>query len=78
MYRSEEYRTMKLLVLGCSKKERTTFVKRLTKKTMKTSHGDMVFEMDEWVYSPSSNIPPVTFDVWNLSRNVCSKCNNQI
>ena len=64
---------MKILVVGCASKGRTTFVKRLMKE--KTVRGppqsNLLFEMDEWTYSPSSNVSSVTFKIWDFSGRVC-------
>ena len=72
LYRSEKYNSMTILVVGCASKGRTTFVKRLMKdKTMKgSSQSNLLFEMDEWTYSPSSNVSPVTFKIWDFSGKV--------
>lgn len=63
---------MKLLVVGCANKGRTTFVKKLMmKKAPKmSSTSDMLFEIDEWTYSPSSTISPVTFEIWDFNAKV--------
>ena len=63
---------MKLLVVGCASKGRTTFVKRLKKeKALRgLSQSELFFEMDDWTYSPSSNVSPVTFKIWDFSGKV--------
>lgn len=64
---------IKLLVVGCAYKGRTTFVKKLIKKTSKTSlASNLLFEIDQWMYSPSSTVSPVTFEVWDFSGKVCT------
>lgn len=70
--RSEKNNSMKILVVGSASKGRTTFVKRLMRERTRGSfQSNLLFEIDEWTYSPSSNVSPVTFKIWDFSGKVC-------
>lgn len=62
---------MKLLVVGCANKGRTSVVKKLGKKTVWTlTHSNLLFEIDEWTYSPSANASPINFNIYDFSGKV--------
>ena len=47
-------------------------MKKLMKKTPRAaSTSNLLFEIDEWTYQPSSSVTPVTFEIWDFSEKVC-------
>ena len=64
--RSEYYRFIKLIVVGCGERGKTTLLHRLKGLSIENINRTVGIDIEQWTYGQ----PPITFITWDFAGQV--------